>query len=302
MSKPDFFIVGAAKCGTTSLTNYLAEHPSIYSPSQKEPKYYSYISGINKLNGPADYKTIQYTVKTEAKYHNLYKNKASSQITFDASVDNIYYYKNVIPLIIKEFGSKVKIVIILRDPVARAFSAFQMQNRDLRETLPYIEALEKEEDRIADKYEFIWHYKNCGLYYNQVKAYKDNFENVEVILQEDLKNQPQKTLNKLCAFLEIDNFEFNLDKEHNVTGIPKNKFLHKLLVLPNPTRFVRHLLPRSLRTWINKKVIKKIIGYQKVSYKGEQKENLVEFFKDDVQKLSTLLGKDLNNLWLKKYE
>lgn len=299
--KPDFLVVGSAKAGTTSLFNFLGEHPQVFLPKRKEPKFFSYSSGINKLNGPRDEKTIQFAVKTPENYQALYKNKGS-KIAGDGSVDNLYFYSKVIPLI-KEYLGDVKIIICLRDPIARAFSAYSMQLRDSRETLSYSDALKEEANRIKDNYEFIWHYKNCGLYYEQVKAYMDNFTNVKIVFNSDLRHDTQNTMDSVLSFLNINEFNFDLEKNHNVTGIPKNKLFHQIFVLSSFGRTFRKLfLSEKLKNFLKEKVFNKLIKYEKVEKETHENSTLLEFFKDDVDKLSKLLDKDLYQLWLKKYE
>lgn len=300
LNKPNALLVGSAKAGTTALFSFLSEHHAVESPPRKEPKYLSYTAGINELNGPSDEKTIDRCVKDEEEYKSLYATD-DRIISIDGSVDNLYYYKEVIPLIKEKLGD-VKIIISLRDPVARAFSAYAMQLRDQRETLSFEKALEVEEQRINDKYEFIWHYKHCGLYYEQVKAYKDNFTNVQVIIIDDFKKEPQSVFDQLLSFLEIDkNYDIDFSQTPNKTGIPKNKLLHKVLVLSNLVKKLSVLIPVGLRRKLHQTVVKKVIGYQELKYEGQQSQELVDFFTEDVAKLSTLLDRDLYELWLKKY-
>jgi hypothetical protein len=300
-AKPNVLLVGSAKAGTTALFSFLCEHPSVEIPSRKEPKFFSYIAEINQLSGPGDNMTIERCVKKEQEYFNLYSSDQNI-ISIDGSVDNLYYHKEVIPLIKEKLGD-VQIVISLRNPITRAFSAYAMQIRDQRETLPFEEALEIEDYRIKQAYEFIWHYKNCGLYYHQVKAYMDNFTNVKVVIIDDFKEDPKSVFEDVLSFLNLDpKYEIDLSRSPNKTGIPKSGILHKVLVLSNPVKKISTLMPVGLRRFIHEKVIKKLIGYTTLKYAGECSRELVDFFEKDVKKLSELLDRDLTKLWLDQYK
>ena len=298
--KPNVLLVGSAKAGTTALFSFLCKHPAIEVPKRKEPKFFSYISGVNKLNGPYDERTIERCVKTENEYFGLYS--ASDQvISIDGSVDNLYYYKRVIPLIKEKLGD-VKIIINLRNPVTRAFSAYAMQVRDQREKLSFKEALTIEEDRIKQDYEFIWHYKQCGLYYNQVRAYLDNFTDVKIVIIDDFMANSKKVFDEVLSFLNLNlNYDINFSESPNKTGIPKSGLLHKVLILSAPVKKISTLLPTGLRRVIHEKILKKLIGYKTLKYNGECSEELAEFFEEDIGKLSNLLNRDLKALWLDDY-
>jgi len=299
-NKPNVLLVGSAKAGTTALYSFLCEHTSIELPKRKEPKFLSYISGINNLKGPGDHRTIDRLIKKEADYRDLYS-KDENIISIDGSVDNLFYYEQVIPTI-KELLGDVKIVISLRDPVKRAFSAYSMQVRDQREDLPFLEALEAEEVRIKEDYEFIWFYKACGLYYKQVKAYLENFSNVHVVIIEDFKNDPKTIYDKVLDFLGLDkNYNIDFNKTPNKTSVPRNKTLHKILVLSDLKNKISSFLPVSVRRVFREKVLKNVIGYDELKYDGQGARELASFFEEDVKNLSDLLGQDLHTLWLKKY-
>lgn len=298
--KPNVLLVGSAKAGTTALFSFLCEHPSIEVPKRKEPKFFSYISGVNKLNGPDDDRTIERCVKTESEYFGLYATNPEV-ISIDGSVDNLYFHERVIPLIKEKLGD-VKIIINLRNPITRAFSAYAMQVRDQREKLSFKEALALEEERIKQDYEFIWHYKHCGLYYNQVKAYLDNFSNVKIVIIDDFKANSNKVFDDVLSFLGLDlNYDIDFSQSPNKTGIPKSGLLHKVLILSAPVKKISTLIPTGLRRVIHEKILKKLIGYKTLKYSGECSQELAQFFEEDVGKLSNLLNRDLKTLWLKDY-
>jgi len=297
---PDFLIVGAAKAGTTSLFYYLDEHPEIFLPEIKEPKYF--MSKILNLpqRGKGDDLTYELMIKNQTDYSRLFSGKSSTQICGEASVDYLYYSKDVIPLIKENIGLP-KIIIVLRDPTMRAFSAYKHLIRDVRENETFEEGLKLEDHRIKSNYEFIWHYKRAGLYYENVKDYKEAFPNVKVIIFEEFINNTHGTLKELYSFLGV-NSEFipHLKKRYNFTGKPKSKTLQKLLK-GSPNLWLRKVLKKTFnektRYVIREKLEKINISDSYQAMEKNTKQMLIDYYKDDKKKLEQLLEIKLKN-WL----
>ena len=120
--KVDFFIVGAPKAGTTSLYHYLNEHPQIEMSSQKEPDYFS-DTAIQEQG--MYYRKNR--IDTEEKYYSLFNVESKNVIFGEASVSYLFY-KSVAGDI-KKYNANAKIIIILRNPIDRAFSHYLMDYR-----------------------------------------------------------------------------------------------------------------------------------------------------------------------------
>ncbi|MBO8151777.1 MAG: sulfotransferase [Candidatus Marinimicrobia bacterium] len=129
----DFLIVGAAKSGTTSLHYYLGQHPYIEMSKPKELKFLSWYAGIRGFNGPGDKKcTESRVVKSYDDYLNIFSAESKDVLCGESSTDNLYFHIEVI-LLIKKIIGEPKIIIILRNPVDRAFSAYTPCKRGKRE-------------------------------------------------------------------------------------------------------------------------------------------------------------------------
>ncbi len=294
---PNFLIVGAAKSGTTALYRYLEEHPGIYMSPVKEPRFIT----SNFLNFPfqgvGDEKVEAKIIKDWDSYYRLFSNAKEENCIGEASTDTLYYYKNSIPFIKKYFGD-VKIIIVLRNPVERAFSAFTHMLRDGREHLSFEQALQQEEIRKRENWEFIWYYKDAGFYYNQVKAFLDNFSNVKVCLFDDLKKNPVKFVQDIYRFLKVDHsfVPTTIGMRFNMSGIPKSIILQRFFTHPNFFKdTVRVLIPKKLRLKIRTTLLKK--NLKKPEIKPETKEYLKRLYKDDILKLQELLNVNLAS-WL----
>ena len=291
--KPNFLIVGAAKAGTTALYYYLKQHPEIKFPELKEPKYFSSNKLIFPHRGIGDKSVDKYAVKNWKEYLDLFKKFERKKLIGEASPDYLFYHKHTAPLIREKLGD-IPIIIMLRDPVKRAFSAYMYLKRDSREFLSFRKGLEAEEDRLKDNWDFIWGYKSGGLYYEQVKTFLNTFTNVKVILQEDLKIDTNRVLKELYFFLNVDtNFITNTSIEYNPSGIPRNVISKFLLsrnnkLATNTREFLKSVMPRS--------VLEKVASHSlKKKFISESEQELLKnYFEDDIAKLGALINRDLS--------
>jgi len=294
--KPNFLIVGAAKAGTTALYYYLKQHPDIGFPDLKETKYFSTCNLNLPQNGIGDHSIDKYAVKDWIEYLKLFKGLSSYKRIGEASPDYLVYHKETAPLIKDTLGD-IPIIISLRNPIKRAFSAYTNLKRDSREPLSFGEGLDAEEDRLNDNWDFMWGYKKGGLYFEQVKTFLNTFTNVKVIFQEDLKTDTKRVIKEVYSFLKVNpDFKTDTSIEHNPSGIPKNVIAKFLLnrnnkLATNIREFLKSVMPRS--------ILEKVASHslEKKSISKPEQELLKNYFEDDIAKLETLLGRDLSK-WI----
>ncbi len=300
---PNFFIVGAAKSGTTSLYHYLKQHPEIYMSPVKEPKFFTAPVVRFPHNGPGDVEIDKRVIKTRSGYFELFTAASEEKCFGEASADYLYFHEHVARSI-KLTNPRAKIIIMLRNPAERAFSAYSHLKKDGRETLSFENALEVEEQRKNDNYEFIWLYKDVGFYYPQVKTYLDVFgkESVRIYLYDDFTKNPIMVFKNICEFLRIDrNFVPDIAIKHNVSLIPKNlRFRDFLSAYHHP---LKKILRPFLLNAIGKENTELIVTYLKSknlkrqTIKPETKQYLIKLYRDNILKLSDLIKRDISN-WL----
>lgn len=303
MSKklPNLLIVGAAKCGTSSLHKYLEQHPEIFMSKVKEPRFITSQVNPFPLNGPGDHKVEAWYVKQYDEYLKLFEGAENCPVVGESSADTLYFHKGSIP-VIKQYLGDPKIIIMLRNPVKRAFSAYQHLVRDLREDLSFEDGLKEEPNRIRDNWELIYHYTAVSMYYDSVKAFMENFSSVKVILTEDQEKRPQQVLRDIFRFLEVDpNCDVNTDIRYNMSGKPKSQWLHQFFFEGNMARrlaqpIVRTLFSAETRIKISQKIQEK--NLTRLTINPATKNRLHEFFEEDIRKTETLIGRDLSG-WRK---
>jgi len=291
---PNFIIAGATRSGTTSLYYYLNQHPEISFPQLKEPRYFSTIHLKLPQTGPSDDTVDKKLIKSFEQYKDLYKN-IENKMVGDASSEYLYHHTNSAKEIHKALGD-IPIIVILRNPVERAFSAYNNLVRDDRESLDFEQAVEAEEVRKKQNWDMMWAYKSVGLYSEQVKTFKSIFSNVKVLIFDEFAKDPSNILKDVFEFLKVNpNFEVDTSTRYSHSGKPKNKLLSKLSSRQN--KFFYGIRVLALKT-IPRKYIEKVASktLEKSIIPEKTKKSLELFFKDDIEKLESVINKDLT-LW-----
>jgi len=188
----DFVIGGTQKGGTSALDSFLRQHPEICMPTtQKELHFF------DRAEENTDYK----------KYHANFKPKSKHRVIGEASP--IYMYWETAPYRIWKYNSKMKWILALRNPIARAFSAWNMETKRGKEKLPFAEVIEKEPARCREALPLqhrVYSYIDRGFYAQQVRRLLNIFgrENVLVLFSEELRNEHPRTLRRVFEFLDVD--------------------------------------------------------------------------------------------------
>jgi hypothetical protein len=202
--KPDFFIVGAPKCGTTALDNYLSQHPEIFIPPIKEINFF----GTDLLKYPSPL--------TEEMYLSFFSKAKNEKKLGESTV--WYIYSPGAASAIKAFNPMAKIIIMIRNPVDMLYSYYYQLVFNGDEVIEDFQAaLDAEEERkkglnIPDspyKPERLF-YREIVKYSEQVKRYIDIFgrENIHIIIFDDFKENVAREYKKVLRFLEvIENYQ-----------------------------------------------------------------------------------------------
>ena len=292
---PNLLIVGAAKSGTTSLHHYLNQHPDIFMSSLKEPHFL-----INKEIGE---KRIPNGIINIEDYIQLFKGYSRTKYRGESSVMYLLFPEITIANIKKYLSDDVKIIIMLRNPVDRAYSGYQHVKRyNIMESLSFKDALDKSEYRYFKNKNMTpaSRYLELGMYYDQVKEFSEAFTNIHVIIYDAYKADFNSELQKVFKFLEIDSVVIDAEEKYMVGGWQwKNEWLKHLMIKKNLFKsIVKLLVPfKKLRKWIRVLIQhKNTIKVNAIDLNTEQW--LKTYYKGDVEKLSKLLDVELNH-WTK---
>ena len=303
---PTFFIVGAARSGTTSLEQYFRSHPEVYMAPRKETHYFAAHRFPAHFKGPGDDHLNSKIVRDETQYSQLFAHAAGKKAIGEASA----FYLSV-PGTAERIAQAVpdaKILITLREPVARAYSAYMLLRRDNRETLGFAESLSLEAERKQQDFEPMWWYRELSLYSRQVKCYLDIFgvRQVKVLLYDELFANPTSVLRDVFTFLGIRaDVTIDTSVRYNTGGVPNSPGLYTLLhsFINNQSplgKRIKSLVPLQMRVLWGSKVLERIVQPLPMASQIDSQTHaqLKAYFAEDVRKLEDVLHRDLSEWYI----
>jgi hypothetical protein len=283
-----FFCLGAQKSGTTTLHDILKQHPDVILPKYKESHFFSqkniYKKGLHH-------------------YFSFYFPQIQDEKIF-GEVDPEYLSCKDSPERIKEaFGTSMKFIIILRNPIDRAYSSYLMAKSKGYEELSFEKALENESERLnTDFGKSHFSYSSGSLYSSQIQSYFNIFPKKEfhIIKFEDFTLNIKESISNISLFLNLKPFDFKFQKASNVANEPKSEFIRDFIYKPLWFKKIGHVffpsqaLRSKLMHNLNKVNLKPISNKEELS--NEDREKIyTKFFKDEIDKLEVLINKDLSN-------
>jgi hypothetical protein len=286
---PNLFIVGAAKCGTTSLHHFLSTHSEINMSEIKEPHFMirEYFKS-KKFNGPGDMKIISSYITNCKEYLTLFDdNKINGETSpgyFSLPQFSIAEIKN--------FSKDPNIIICLRNPVQRTYSAYMHKCRDGHENVKLETILQEnlEEKRIMENWGWGWNYIHDSFYFETVKQFQLNFKKVKIIFFEDLISKPQNVIDEVTEFLGVTQFDVpNKIAQKNKTGLPRYIIIKKLAETIYP--YIPNLISEGVKNTIKNKFV------YKPQLDRETVIHLEKLFQEDIIKLGDFLKINLFKKW-----
>jgi hypothetical protein len=290
-SLPTFFIIGAAKAGTTTLYDVLKQYRGVYFPAQKEPSFFCdeeyYAKGVD------------WYIST------FYSKSKSYPARGEATPRYLYWGERVVPRLSSLYADYLpKIIVIFRDPVKLVYSYYWQNVREGREPLSFRDALDVESDRLGEYQTFLnrrgrftYLYSKIGMYASQLQPYLEVFplEKILFLLTDDLGDFSALT-EKLERFLELEHKEWPKPVTSNIASLPRSKRIHQWLVRPSKFKDgVKNFLPYSVRHRIKKTAIN--INLKRITPPPPDPD-LVDMLKghyqQEVLKLETIINRDLS--------
>ena len=296
---PNFFIVGAQKAGTTSLYFYLKEVPQVYMSPLKEPFYFAPHAVHNSASD---------IIRDKKEYLRLFE-KANGYTAIGEATP-IYLWDPDAPKLIHQTVPHARIIMILRDPIERAYSNYLMRVRYSGVQSSFYDELIRDyrsQEKLYGKSQL---YVEFGMYYEQVKRYFDIFgrEQVKVIIFEEFVKRPEQTVNEVLAFLGVKYTVTKIAEQHNPYSVPRtplskwiflvfrwlrarNIRFYKLLMLLPDSVLDSLPLPSGKSSGFAAKILFKRIEKPKIE--PEAFKFLQEIYYDDVLRLQSLLDRSL---------
>jgi len=299
---PNFFVIGAPKAGTSALYFCLKQHPAIYMSPIKEPHFFTFDGEAPIFSGPKGNHFQRVGVSQARDYLCLFAGVKAQTAIGEASTT--YLKSPIAAARISKFAPRARIVVLLRQPVDRAYSHFQyLRSQGVEPVASFVEVLSQESLRRKEGW-FPGHlYMEGGYYYSQLRAYFECFprEQIKVYLYEEWNAHPLQLLRDLFGFLGVDQEFVPEIRRNNVTRIAKNQWLHRLSVSPmRIERLIDPVLPRAAHKWI----ISAMQGLDNRLNLATPppidpliRQQLTDCYRDDILKTQELIGRDLSH-WL----
>jgi len=204
--KLDFILLGAQKSGTTALYSFLQKHPDITMGDQQEMHFFD---DERIFARPIDYDLL----------HNHFRGIRSFAVAGECTPSYLYWKPAAER--IGEYNADIKLLVLLRNPIDRAFAHWNMQRFKKREPLDFLDAIKEEPTRIASPLSLAarrFSYIDRGFYSSQLKRYFSLFprQQFKITKFEDFRSRPLETINSIFSFLGVKPMKSIRSKDHNV--------------------------------------------------------------------------------------
>lgn len=274
----------------------------------KEPGYFCF-HGFPRVKTesvrpyPDLWKTV---VDQPAAYSDLFTPAQKGQLIGEASPEYLYLHARTIDSLRAHYGDRLdqlKIIMVLRNPVDRIWSHYWMALRDGYEGLPFEEATASEtiQDRLTNGWHPAYDYRGYGLYADQVEHFLKVFgpDRVKIFLFEDLRRDGQNLCSELFKYLGVSEaVPVDTSTIYNVSGQMKHPILHRWLFCKEQAlkSLARQVIPYDVLQKIKHRFM--AWNARKVTMPENISEALKVYYRPDVIKLQSLIGRDLS-AWLK---
>lgn len=302
MALPDFLVIGAPKAGSTAVHQALVRHPQLFLASPKEPKYFLTDGRPPRRStqrGPGDAHSAREWISRRDHYERLFD--AARAGTLRGESTPFYLWDKQAHLRIRATLPDVKLIAIIRDPVDRAYSNWtHLRSHGLEPQADFLTACRLEQSRIAAGFAPFWRYLELGRYGEQFAHLLDNFdrERIFVARYRDLIDEPERTLDCICAFLGVEQGLLERIPPSNTSGWASDSTVNAAL-----RRTIRagawlgsFAPPRAWRR-LEKPLVAALRRERgdRPQLPSAQRRELVEHFRDDIALLSDLLGQDFQD-------
>ncbi len=287
-NKIDLMICGAQKAGTTSLLHYLKAHPNVIKQKVNEFAYFV----LDEM----------YNEGYDSAFEKYFEKSSGNSNTVIAKNVGVMYMPNAIKRL-HEHNPHVHVVLLLRNPVERAYSNYYYALRKGDETLESFEqAIEAEPKRLQQDAK---HWRNCaylnrGLYCNSIEEFLKYFpkKQLHIYLFENFKKEPSKICKEIFSTLNLEpNVAINYNKKHNEKASAKSSRLAKATNSKNPIKkFLKLFMGPDLRRTLKKSIQQaNEISFDQPKMNAETRKKLIEYYLPYNHKLEILTGLDISS-------
>jgi len=301
MRRPDFFIVGAPKCGTSALYSYLSDHPRVFLCRPKEPNYFT----------DFDYPRLRYA-KSERHYLDLFRRATDEHLAVgEASASYLLIGEALERL--RDFNPAARLIIMLRNPVEMVFAwhsqllySFEETERDFREAWD-LQAERRQGRQIPRlcRDPRVLLYKDAASFSRHLECVQNLFpqEKILLVLQEDLYRNTAEVYGRVLRFLGVPADGRTVFPKVNVARYPSNKRYwkwveHRPRFLLRAARTAKRLLGLTPDSILSRLRLTRGGQKSRPPLSSDLRTFLIEEFRPEIGRLESLLEQDLGH-WLK---
>ncbi len=298
MALPDFFVLGAPKAGTTALHAALAGHPQLYLSAVKEPKYFLCDDRPPATRGgPGDAHSAREWIWQRDRYERLFDAAPGGALRGESTP---FYLADLrAHLRIHRAVPEARLIVVLRDPVDRAYSNWAHLWADGLETIDdFVAACAEEPLRRQEGWAPFWRYLETGLYGRQLQHLLTLFprSQLHVIRYLELVDTPVEALDAVCRFLGVDEGLVSEVPARNVGGyVPPTRYTKVLRAAFRHGAAVGSHLPPPV--WRKASLPLQWLIQRTPQHRPElpetERAKLVDYFADDIDIVEEITGWDL---------
>jgi hypothetical protein len=310
---PNFFVAGAPKAGTTSLCNYLRQHPQVFMSPVKEPNYFALEMRPENFE-PSSRAAIQrrvdelhrrlqsdsvgslpsgITVDWED-YLRLFRGVTNEQAIGEGSVS--YLWSTSAPARICEALGDVRVIVSLRDPADRAFSQYLQDLGNGHVRCSFTKHLDAALRRRGDTIGVLHPFLEYGLYFEQLSRWLETFPAhcIHIVWYEELADQPLETLNAAYEFLGLPAFRPDVSRRFYEAQVPVATGASALAKQTGLWRAIRHVAPAPVVSFMRRHAYRPRGTLQMTA---EDRARLIDYYRQDTEQLASMTNRDLT-AWL----
>jgi len=298
---PTFLVAGAGRSGTTGLVEGLRAHPKVFVTQPKEPHYFALHGRPARFAGPGDDATINRVAVTDRQgYLNLYPSEHGYAALGDGSVSTLFYYEHSIEEILA-VNPDMRIILLLRDPVARAYSAYlYMRARGFEPCSEFEDAIADEPRRRREGWHHLWLYTAMSEYAPGVRAFQESLGagQVGIWFYDDMVADYRGLLSEVLGFLGIAVQGESPDAIPyvNVSGAPRSATVQRAIWWATSHEPVRRTIKSLTSYRLRERTRRNLLRPD--SLPGETRIRLHEVFAGDMTELARLIRRSDLPEWL----
>ncbi len=291
---PNFFILGAAKSGTTTLAELLRRHPQVFLPFDKEPMFFS--------------RDAFYTRGPDWYARTFFQGAAGFPARGEASPHYLHWSETAAPRLKGVYRDEpARFILIFREPAQRAYSWYWNMIKEGREDQPFEQALALEDQRLNDQVETLraagsmqYGYARGGCYAGLLEPFLARFprENFLFLLQEDLREEAfESAWTRLLAFLNVDMSVPAIPEARNPAALPRSRRLQQVMTGSGRLKeWIKRILPQQARYRFKSAVLAanaRVTQYPPMRPETERALRLR--FQAENRRLEEIIGRDLSS-------